>query len=563
MAEIGTLDIHGEIQSLVSDKLQVVSYKWLSRNFSVSSNDAKRILQEFVEQNGSGLEIVYSLAGQLKKGAPSSYHIQFVSGAKLAEVKNQFEDDCSVQVYSVQACIPKDPAVLWNSEFIQGEELFDQPSSEDNCLRDNRFCGVKNSFVKRDNTGTAFVSRSKSSPQTPIIPEQKVKIGQASAKTVPSPAVASPVVKIEPRAKSVPSPAVPSPVVKTENKVSNISPQPYANVGKDAAAVPAAKKKAQNGKSPSVAGGSLANMWGRASVKPKPTSPPETKDKEAPIPIENLATADAQICLREERETVSDDDDDDDDMGVNRKRASNGEGKRKRQVIFDDSDEDDFEGAVNLASPDPPKIMSTPKPEILLEKNTLNFEDQNEESPKIEKRVAKVPKLVPKEENVIASKEETSKIEKRVGKVPELEPKEENVIASKDETSGKSAKSPDTVNSAHRKDKATGEASSKPTRRKVCKTRIDERGNEVFEVVWEGEEIENKDADKKDTVVTETANTPPPAPPVAATANKKSPAFTNNAGSKPAAKGGPKKTGKGAVVKDAKQGNIMSFFKKA
>lgn len=57
----------------------------------------------------------------------------------FAEAKQEFNGNCSVQVYSVQACIPKDPAALWNAEFVQAEELFKQPSMADNCLRDNRY----------------------------------------------------------------------------------------------------------------------------------------------------------------------------------------------------------------------------------------------------------------------------------------------------------------------------------------------------------------------------------------------------------------------------------------
>lgn len=55
-----------------------------------------------------------------------------------AEAKHDFDGNCSVQVYSVQACIPKDPAAIWNAEYIQAEELFKQPIAVDNCLRDNR-----------------------------------------------------------------------------------------------------------------------------------------------------------------------------------------------------------------------------------------------------------------------------------------------------------------------------------------------------------------------------------------------------------------------------------------
>ena len=57
----------------------------------------------------------------------------------LAEAKQEFNGNCSVQVYSVQACIPKDPAALWNAEFVQAEELFKQSFTVDNCLRDNRY----------------------------------------------------------------------------------------------------------------------------------------------------------------------------------------------------------------------------------------------------------------------------------------------------------------------------------------------------------------------------------------------------------------------------------------
>jgi hypothetical protein len=57
----------------------------------------------------------------------------------LAVAKQEFNGNCSVQVYSVQACIPKDPAALWNAEFVQAEELFKQSFTVDNCLRDNRY----------------------------------------------------------------------------------------------------------------------------------------------------------------------------------------------------------------------------------------------------------------------------------------------------------------------------------------------------------------------------------------------------------------------------------------
>jgi DNA polymerase delta subunit 3 len=63
-----------------------------------------------------------------------------------AEARQTFKDSCSVQVYSIQACIPKDTAVLWNPEFVQAEELFNQPSDKENCLRDNRYCSLQSPY---------------------------------------------------------------------------------------------------------------------------------------------------------------------------------------------------------------------------------------------------------------------------------------------------------------------------------------------------------------------------------------------------------------------------------
>lgn len=56
-----------------------------------------------------------------------------------AEAKEELDGNCSVGVYSVQACIPKDPAALWNAEFVQAEKLFKQAPTVENCLRDNRY----------------------------------------------------------------------------------------------------------------------------------------------------------------------------------------------------------------------------------------------------------------------------------------------------------------------------------------------------------------------------------------------------------------------------------------
>lgn len=92
--------------------------------------------------------------------------------------------------------------------------------------------------------------------------------------------------------------------------------------------------------------------------------------------------ADAQVRANESVEDETSDDGDDQQM--NFKRVSNGEGNnRKRRVVLDDSDEDDnVEDAVNLASPDPPKnqvALDLKSSGISgLENKNLDFDEQKE-----------------------------------------------------------------------------------------------------------------------------------------------------------------------------------------
>nr|XP_027061809.1 DNA polymerase delta subunit 3-like isoform X2 [Coffea arabica] len=512
MAEIETLGILDEIQSLVSDKLQVVSYKWLSRNFLVSSNDAKRLLQDFVEKRGTGVEVVYTLSGWLKTD-PSVYHIRLVSKPKLTEVKQEFDENCSVQIYSVQACLPKDPAVLWNAEFVQAEELFKQPHEVDNCLRDNRFCGVLNSFVKRNaeeangttsvlpvkTTGTSGSSGYTLANQSPTIPQPQQKKVQGSS---PNVTLQSPNVVKDVKNESKPA----------ENKLK--VPQLAVNT-----------KKVETDKNSSGTGGALANMWGRASAKSKAECASAKTNG-----ISN--SADAQICAREEIEHESSDDE---GQGVNVKRSYNGEVGRKRRVVFDFSDEEDeFKDAVNLASPDPPKkksMLDSKRSSYSsdIEKSKLNFEEEKEDKPNFKHR--KETDRKSKEENLAFGNHNnmnSSSSEKVINHVPAV----------------------DTIV----KDKTRDAAPNSPKRKKVLKTRIDERGREVTEVVWEGEEETKPESDttKKADNIPASNNSNRPS------AVKKSPAVTANAPLNQVGKTGSKKAGN----KDPKQGNILSFFKR-
>ncbi|KHN36902.1 DNA polymerase delta subunit 3 [Glycine soja] len=454
-----------------------ISYKWLSRNYMVSSDEAKRLLQEFVQKHEGGLEVVYALSGWLKSNHPS-YHVRLVTGPKLEEAQQEFDGDCSVQIYSVQASIPKDPAVLWNAEFIQAEELFKQPSSVDNCLRDNRFSGVFNSFVRWNVDGPTVVS---AAPQSKSLGEGPTKsnIVHQPSKNIACDSID----KVDTKPQSVVK------EVKSEsNGIGNTVVHDNINTPtadkEKAPPLPTGQKKVQADKSGSVNGGSLASLWGRASAKPRPCS----------------------------------------SSAENNNKISN--------PPDEDEDEDDV---VSLASPDFPNkqssLDSTPNDKKTSEKTTLNFDSQEENKSTVkEERATDQKARLPLRENVSAISKCTntgkSSSEKLQSGAPEVHLSKHSV---------------------------NNPPPCSPKRRKVMKTRIDERGREVTEVVWEGEETEEK---KPDKVTTKKSDSNASTKAIdSAPATKKPPANSNAI----SGKGGKKKAGNS---KDPKQGNILSFFKR-
>ncbi|KAL5736590.1 hypothetical protein ACOSQ2_031378 [Xanthoceras sorbifolium] len=528
MSEIETLGILDEIQALVSDRLQVVSYKWLSRNFLVSSNAAKRLLEEFVEKHGSGVKIIYALSGWLNS-SPPSYCFRLVSEPKLAEAKQEFDGNCSVQIYSVQACIPNDPAAIWNAEFVQAEELFNQPSAFDDCLRDSRFCSISNSSVKHNVVGT-LVSSAAVQPKSAGIPES-LKVNNAHKKNTVPPPHQNKVQQSSSKASLLSPDGIKD--VKDRSNGTGVHDQatkPSADKEK-IPPLPASKLKGQNDKSSSVSGGSLANLWGRASAKSKPNC------------AQVDASADAQISARE---SIEDGRSDDDAEDINFRRASNGDSNRKRKVVLDFSDEDEYEGAVILASPDLPKgesclDLKQSKKGLVTEEPNSMFNEVKEDNPKV------------KEEKAIVKDSNLSKDSSFVSKTVNTK-------------SSFTEKTQISASEANVNNKVADSVPNSPKRRKVLKTKIDERGREVTEVVWEGEETETKKPDiemtkKEDSNVTKKvdSNTVTNKVNRPAAANKKSPALGSTAPSNAGSKPGNKKSGN---PKDPKQGNILSFFKR-
>ncbi|KAG2254755.1 hypothetical protein Bca4012_058283 [Brassica carinata] len=486
MTHTETLNILDELDSLVSDQLQVVSYKWLSRNFSLSSKTAKSLLKDFVEKNGKGLEVVYTVSGWLKN-TPSDHCTRLISRSKLAEVEKEFNGTHSVSIYSVQASIPMEPAAIWNSEFVQAEELFRQPSATDNCLRDNRFCGISNSFVKRNIDGA---TANATAPKTEIVKTTlQPKAGLSCQEgTVPS------TTKVGHQAKNV---TITAPAQKQSMKSSSDKEKSLP--------VPATKKNGHAEKSITGTGGSLKNMWGRVPVK--------TEDDSAKIEVKNNDHSEAQKPSHDAEHKGGSDDEARDVSSRN----------RKRKVIFDFSDEE-CEDVIGLVSPSSPK--TNPRPD-----------SEETKDSGVEKPDAKLISRETKTDEPEVSEEDCQK------------------TASADTSSVRKEEKPMASEAGVNPSKGRmSNAPSSPKRKKVLKTRIDERGREVTEVVWE--ETETNGKKKEDSDTSKKLNDGKSAAVNRAVAQKKTQAMgTANAGGKTGSK-------KGGNVKDSKQGNIMSFFKK-
>ncbi|KAJ8476660.1 hypothetical protein OPV22_020387 [Ensete ventricosum] len=533
MAADGALEIFPQIQALVLDKLQVVSYKWLSRNFSVSSNYAKRLLQEFAEKHCNELEVIYTLSGWLKS-EPQAYCVKLASTYKLEEIKQVFKDNCSVQVYSVQACIPNDLAVIWNAEFVQAEELFNQPLTEGNCLRDNRFCGVSNSFVKRivdgkhvgaaapwpmNGKGVATeskgistvkgqpvqhpqqgsgaknvsiaVSSDKSEKVALDVMQSSIAVSSDKSKKVALDVMQSSIAVSSDKSEKVALDVMQSSIAVSSDKSEKVALDAVSKATKpplikeSVSGGNTGKNKGQNVKSLSGTTSSLASLWGNASAKSKPVTPAAETTIDTSIAA---ATAEAQICAHEALDAGNSEDE---DHHNNLKRERNGVSGRKRRVFLDFSDDDEEENVTSLSSPDVFKgkhaAESLPITESLLERSKMSTAE-----PKGDRLSDGLDSKRGKNSSLPSDADERSASITMGG------------ISLKKKTNSYNQGDTDKNN----KDVATTSTSTSPKRRKVLKTRIDDRGREVTEVIWEGETADSN-IPEKNISVNDAANRPP------------------------------------------------------
>ncbi|KAG6556440.1 hypothetical protein Mapa_002383 [Marchantia paleacea] len=547
MEESPSSQVFFEIEGLILDALQVISYKWLSRKFSIPSNMAKRLLKRFVTQNQQlDLEIVYAVSGWTKK-EPQCYSIQLVPKSKLEDVKTALKENPSVHVYSVQRCLPKDPAQLWSADFVQAVELFNQPQDVNNCLRDNRFSAVACTIVQR--SLLRETSGSTSSQQIPVSAAKPTSHPTGPVQNAAQPShyprsITADMKSVKSEIPPVPPISAPSHHVKDVSadikpvkaelpSVHSVSAQHDAkdtalgkNISKASVLPPAGKRKAM-ASAPlggGSGGGSISNLWGKVASKPSATSP--SKESESAVVIAGDAEARIQAM---EADGYSDEDVD--QYASSRVKRTAG---RRRMIVEDDDSgnegaEEDEEMIVRLGTPDSPQDV----------KPLLRNGHDRSTVPKDQKSEVNAKSSIPE------MKVSSNVLQDKIALASNIQP------AIKEEVVQKSNVAEQDVPGFRGGIK----------RKKVMKTRIDEKGREVTEVVWvtEGEDTApsdekpplvaakpsaptNKESDTKASTERPRAlPKPQPAPPKA-----------------PASKGGKnaaKSTGK-------QQGSIMSFFKK-
>ncbi|KAL5647790.1 hypothetical protein ACJX0J_042145, partial [Zea mays] len=220
----------------------------------------------------------------------------------------------------------------------------------------------------------------------------------------------------------------------------------------------ASKSRAQNGKTMPNNGGSLANMWGRASAKPKP---PSTTNSTV---VESVAaTLDAQICAKEE----ADGDSSNDEQRIKYKRESTNANNRKRRAVFDFLDDDEVDNIISIASLEVPK-QRIPDPVIETaegaEVNQKNLENKDD----------------------VPNTEKGSSMGVDSDFTSECKTKTVNTMNHSGITLKENSSDPPVSNK--KQDSAVEPASTTPKRRKVLKTRIDEREGKVYKSSMKKEE---------------------------------------------------------------------------
>ena len=158
-----------QMEAAVVEERQIVSFKWVAREFEVNARKARSLLEDLAKGKLSDkLRRIHLVCGWTK--APKRSHVvQLVPEEKLAETEEALERVTSRSIYSVQPCALKDPGALWSAEYTQVDALFSEPADCANSLRDNRMSDVTCKEVRREavsQVGTGPTPKGKAAPKT-------------------------------------------------------------------------------------------------------------------------------------------------------------------------------------------------------------------------------------------------------------------------------------------------------------------------------------------------------------------------------------------------------------
>ena len=215
--ETKTASVMRQVEAAVVEERQIVSFKWIAREFGLNARQARRLLEEFASGKfKEKISRVHLLSGWTKTPKPA-HTVQLVPEEKLSEVEGGLEkvsgrslppetrppppplDALSAQlgltlpflslsqvtskyIYSIQPCVLKDTGALWSAEYVQIDALYSEPTDVKNTLRENGLSNITCKEVHRKEASQAVSgpAQSRAKAKSEPVPEKSRKAPAAS-----------------------------------------------------------------------------------------------------------------------------------------------------------------------------------------------------------------------------------------------------------------------------------------------------------------------------------------------------------------------------------------------
>lgn len=506
--------INEQLKVLLSEDLKVISYKWLARKFGLPCNLAKQTLFAFLEQHRGKVKATYLLAGWTST-QPRQHTVQLVDSEHLSTRRSALDPVTSMHVYSLQPTQPKDASELWNHDAIQTSELFQELRlGQTNCLADNRWSAVKCLEAKHDPSlakrAPAAVSSADGDAAGPSKPAQKPtpnSVAGQIAGIMGGSAKQGGVATASVAVKGSGSSSVQNPgeaqIPERDSVTTAIAPSGAAPLSGPASGGPSAAPSPGVGAGKRKGGKSrLANMWSKApAVKEKPQQAAKSKNQAA-------LAVDADAAVRSAQQAGSSSDSEEEDFLPIKRGAQ----QRSKRIEEDEEEGSPVKPAGRQAKK--AKVSETTKasakasqsaleeaeeevsagcadPHVKKAKGKAATDSKRKTSAAAKKPPAKKPPTRKSASKQIESDEEMSDDEIEVSLEEEDQQQEtqgecELTQGEKQGTSqGGKGKKGGKRAAANKPGSVKAGSAAGPKRRKVMRTTINDRGEEVTEEVWE------------------------------------------------------------------------------